>query len=92
MFKKMFSKRSTPDLHTSAVHDAGLCVPCHHIFISIFLGGGAVVVDRRVLYTGSPNLTTKSTSNEEWAFKLVGPIVQQVLARIAVYKARFAET
>lgn len=50
-----------------------------------------VVVDRRVLYTGSPNITTKSAANEEWGFRLVGPIVQQALDRIALYKVKFAE-
>ena len=51
-----------------------------------------VIVDRRVLYTGSPNITTKSAANEEWAFRLVGPIVQQALNRIALYKVKFAES
>ena len=51
-----------------------------------------VIVDRRVLYTGSPNITTKSATNEEWAFRLVGPVVQQALGRIALYKVQFAES
>lgn len=41
------------------------------------------VVGRRFLYTGSPNFTTKSPDNEEFSFKVVGPVVKQVLERLA---------
>lgn len=59
--------------------------------IHICKGGGpqgsfhakAVVIDRRYLYTGSANLTQKSHNNEELCFKVTGPAVLQVLARLA---------
>ena len=38
-----------------------------------------VVVDRRVLYTGSANLTTNSRSNRERVYKMTGRVVQEAL-------------
>ena len=51
----------------------------------------ALVVDRRYLYTGSMNFTTKSVDNEELPFRMTGPVVLQVLARLAVHRQRFGE-
>jgi hypothetical protein len=45
--------------------------------------GKAGVVDRRFLYAGSANFTGKSERNEEFCFKMAGPVVRQVLERLA---------
>jgi hypothetical protein len=41
-----------------------------------------IVVDRRYLYSGSPNATDKSEKNEEFCFRITGPPVSQVLQRL----------
>ena len=51
--------------------------------------GKAVVVDRRVLYTGNANITGKSVRNEEFCFKMVGPVVLQVLERLALHRHKY---
>ena len=50
--------------------------------------GKAVVVGRRYLYTGSPNVTVKSEQNAEFCFKMTGPDVHQWMARLALQKQR----
>jgi phosphatidylserine/phosphatidylglycerophosphate/cardiolipin synthase-like enzyme len=49
----------------------------------------AVVVDRRYLYSGGANITANSRNNEELCYRMVGPVVHQVLSRCAVYRQRF---
>ena len=44
----------------------------------------ALVVDRRYLYTGSANFTQKSRRNEELCFRITGPVVAEVLAKLSV--------
>ena len=34
-----------------------------------------LVIDRKYLYYGSPNLTDKSTDNDEWPFRSTGEVV-----------------
>jgi hypothetical protein len=46
-----------------------------------------LVVDRRALYFGSANFTTKSGDNGEWCFRATGPVVGQVLQRLAQDRA-----
>ena len=41
-----------------------------------------VICDRRVAYTGGANLTTKSRKNGETLFRMVGPIVKELLEDI----------
>lgn len=48
----------------------------------------AVVIDRRRLYTGSPNLTYASECNEEFCFRITGPAVGQALEKLAAQKQR----
>ena len=43
-----------------------------------------LVIDRRYLYCGSPNLTDKSLENEEWPLRCTGEVVGQVLARLGL--------
>ena len=43
----------------------------------------ALVVDRRVLYTGSANFTGKSRRNRETVFRMTGPVVDQMLRQLA---------
>ena len=51
--------------------------------------GKAVVVGRRYLYMGSPNLTYKSqSSNEEFCFRAVGPVVKQLLEKLAQHRQK----
>jgi hypothetical protein len=50
-----------------------------------------VVVDRRVAYCGGPNLTTKSRKNGEQCFKMVGPIVSDILHDIVCARTTGAE-
>ena len=50
--------------------------------------GKAVVIDRRFLYAGSANLTGKSTRNEEFCFKMAGPVVLQLLERLVVHRQK----
>lgn len=47
-----------------------------------------IVVDRRYLYSGSPNATDKSEKNEEFCFRITGPPVSQILQRLAVQLKR----
>ena len=42
-----------------------------------------LVIDRRYLYYGSPNLTDKSLDNDEWPFRSTGEVVGQVLSRLS---------
>lgn len=44
--------------------------------------GKAVVVDKRYLYAGSANVTSKSHRNEEFCFRMTGDVVQQLLGRL----------
>ena len=48
-----------------------------------------LVVDRRTLYTGSANVTNKSCENNEWCLRATGPVVKQVLQKLADYRVRF---
>ena len=50
--------------------------------------GKAVVIDSGVLYTGSANLTQKSLNNEEFCFRMAGPVAQRMLDRLAVVRRR----
>ena len=43
----------------------------------------ALVINRRVLYTGSANLTGNSRRNSETVFRMTGPVVEQVLRQLA---------
>ena len=52
------------------------------------LHGKALVCDRRVAYTGSANLTDKSSANDELCFCLRGPQVADILSFIASARAR----
>jgi len=49
----------------------------------------AVVVDRRHLFTGGANLSYSSHLNEELCFKMAGPVVRQVLERLAAHRSRY---
>ena len=40
----------------------------------------------RFLYTGGANVTEKSVANEEFCYKLGGPVVLQVLQRLAEHR------
>ena len=42
-----------------------------------------LVVDRRWMYTGSGNFTSKSRSNRERCYKMTGVVVSQALRDIA---------
>lgn len=42
-----------------------------------------LVIDRKYLYYGSPNLTDKSTDNDEWPFRSTGKVMGQVLPRLS---------
>ena len=48
-----------------------------------------LVIDRRYLYCGSPNLTGKSVNNEEWPMRCTGDVVGQVLSRLAIARVRW---
>jgi phosphatidylserine/phosphatidylglycerophosphate/cardiolipin synthase-like enzyme len=48
----------------------------------------AVVVDRRRLYMGSPNLTYKSTFNVELVVRVTGPPVTEVLSFLSDMKSQ----
>ena len=50
--------------------------------------GKAVVVDRRRLYTGGANVTYSSNFNEEFCFLMTGPVVEQVLGKLAVHRQK----
>ena len=43
-------------------------------------------MDRRFLYTSSADVTDKSLTNEEFCYKLGGPVVLQVLRRLAEHR------
>ena len=47
-----------------------------------------VVIDRRYLYTGTMNFTSKAEDNEEWAFRHTGPVVRQVLEKLAHHRLK----
>ena len=47
-----------------------------------------MVVDRRYLYSGGANFTYKSHLNEELCFRITGPVVGQVLAKLSAQKAK----
>jgi phosphatidylserine/phosphatidylglycerophosphate/cardiolipin synthase-like enzyme len=49
----------------------------------------AAVVDRRFGYSGGANFTDKSMVNEEICFKMAGPVVRQLLERLAQHRQRF---
>ena len=42
----------------------------------------AAVVDRRYLYSGSPNFSFASHGNEDFCFRITGPAVGQVLEKL----------
>ena len=42
----------------------------------------ALVADRRYLYTGGANLTSKSCDNKELCYRITGPVVGQVLEKL----------
>ena len=44
------------------------------------------VADRRYLYSGNANFTRKSEDNEEYCYKMAGPVVRQVLERMARHR------
>ena len=48
----------------------------------------ALVLDRRVLYTGSANFTGKSRRNRETVFRMTGPVVDQMLRQLAEDRRR----
>jgi hypothetical protein len=48
----------------------------------------ALVLDRRVLYTGSANFTGKSRRNRETVFRMTGPVVDQMLRQLAEDRTR----
>ena len=52
------------------------------------LHGKALVCNRRVAYTGSANLTEKSSANDELCFCLRGPQVADILSFITSARAR----
>ena len=67
---------------------------------TVFLGKGrtgrgsyhckGVVVDRRYLFSGGANLTYASRHfNEEFCYKMVGPVVRQVLERLAGHRSKY---
>jgi hypothetical protein len=45
-------------------------------------------LNRRLLYSGNANLTDKSEVNEEFCFRMVGPVVRQVLETLALHRQR----
>ena len=49
------------------------------------------MINRRVLYTGSANFTSKSKRNSETVFRMTGPVVEQVLRQLAADRARWSE-
>ena len=51
----------------------------------------ALVIDRRVLYTGSVNFTGKSRRNSETVFRMTGPVVEQVMRQLAADRAHWSE-
>jgi len=46
------------------------------------------VADRRFLYSGNANFTNKSEDNEEFCFKMAGPVVRQVLEKLARHRQK----
>ena len=44
------------------------------------------VVDRRFLFSGGANFTRQSEDNEEYCYKMAGPVVGQVLERMARHR------
>jgi len=44
------------------------------------------VADRRFLYSGNANFTRKSEDNEEFCYKMAGPVVREVLERLARHR------
>ena len=51
----------------------------------------ALVLDRRVVYTGSANLTGNSRRNREMVFRMTGPVVDQVRRQLAGDRALWRE-
>ena len=47
-----------------------------------FFHSKAAVVDRRYLYSGSPNFSFASHGNEDFCFRITGPAVGQVLEKL----------
>jgi len=67
-----------------ALHDAGAQIfICKGLVPQGAFHGKAVVIDEGVLYSGSANLTQKSHRNEEFCFRMGGPVAQRMLERIA---------
>lgn len=48
-----------------------------------------IVLDKRVLYTGSANATGQSVDNNEIPLRITGPVVQKVLENFASARAKF---
>ena len=48
----------------------------------------ALVIDRRYLYTGGMNFTSKSEDNEELVYRHTGPLVLQVAERMAFHRVK----
>ena len=44
------------------------------------------VADRRFLFSGNANCTRQSLDNEEYCYKMAGPVVRQVLERMALHR------
>jgi hypothetical protein len=51
----------------------------------------ALIVDRRVLYTGSANFTENSRRNRETVYRMTGPVVEQVLRQLAEDRGAWGE-
>lgn len=81
---EVYTKGTTPKLQRSRVHQKGAA-----IYLCRGMGRlGAypvkeLVVDRRLLFTGSANFTAKSRSNRERCYKMTGAVVAQALHDIA---------
>ena len=48
----------------------------------------AVIINRRVAFTGGANLTQKSTENGEFNFRMLGPIVHDMLEDLAAVRSK----
>ena len=46
------------------------------------------MVDRRFLYSGGANITDKSNINEEYCYRMTGPVVHQVPERLAAQRLK----
>ena len=63
---------------------------CHHISIQevdhekqTFAASVGAVVDRRFLLSGGANITRQSEGNDEYCYKMAGPVLRQVLERMS---------